>query len=671
MKKYSKVLVITMIVALVLSTVPAVSTYAAPKKAKVTYTLKKGTLTIKGKGDMPKSMTFKKNKQIKKVVIKKGVTSVSNYAFYECSNLKSVKMPNTVKKIGWHSFEGTKIKKITIPKTVKTIGNMAFYNCKKLNTVTMPGNFKLKIRQGDEELRTLMNTDSVKTINFNTNFDVDTAAYIEGSKWNVRKKDPNFKSIKGIIYSKDGKELVRVPEDVKELNVANGCETFCTQAIFYGKYIPDDAVYVCCDKLKKITLPETVKAVNNKKYKGEEDGECAICLETIDIKTKELDTDSIVTLYKTIKSKMYYGAEDAFKMDILGDGLDYILKKEGDFYILDSTILLHYAGDAEKVTVPEGIKEIGDCAFLPNSIMEEPKAKKIVLPKGIEKIGEDASANRLNLKEVTLPDGLKEIETRAFYYSGLTKVEVPESVEKFGKGVFEDNDIKEAILPDSMKVIPEGIFRECDELEKVNVPKNLTTVKAGAFESTKVDVKAFLANENLTSIEDRAFAYTEWDNLVIPKNIQFIGSVALAPTNYEIAKTVTFEGNVNGIAADAFSADEWAGSLSPIVLIFNTKDKQIFTDLYICGTTTYLKKKNAELEISWNKVKDVDGYDIRLCSDKNYKKVIKKVTADKDKTETIIKFNKKYKKVYVKMRPYKIVDDKKVYGRWDKDKVDL
>ena len=33
-------------------------------KTKVTYKLKKGTLTIKGKGNMPAKMTFKKNKKI-------------------------------------------------------------------------------------------------------------------------------------------------------------------------------------------------------------------------------------------------------------------------------------------------------------------------------------------------------------------------------------------------------------------------------------------------------------------------------------------------------------------------------------------------------------------------------------------------------------------------------
>lgn len=80
-------------------------------KTKVTYTLKKGTLTIKGKGAMPAKMKFRRNKKIKKVIIKKGVTSVSYEAFALCKNLNSVTIPSTVKTIGIRSFYGTKISK--------------------------------------------------------------------------------------------------------------------------------------------------------------------------------------------------------------------------------------------------------------------------------------------------------------------------------------------------------------------------------------------------------------------------------------------------------------------------------------------------------------------------------------------------------------------------------
>ena len=62
----------------------------------------------------------------RQVVIKNGVTSVSDKAFYKCKNLSKVTIGKSVKKIGIDSFNGTKIKKVTIPKKVKEIGQDAF-----------------------------------------------------------------------------------------------------------------------------------------------------------------------------------------------------------------------------------------------------------------------------------------------------------------------------------------------------------------------------------------------------------------------------------------------------------------------------------------------------------------------------------------------------------------
>ena len=65
--------------ALVLSLIaPAVPAAPVDAAGKVTYKVKGTTLTISGKGEMPKSMVFgkkSKTKNIKKVVIKKGVTT--------------------------------------------------------------------------------------------------------------------------------------------------------------------------------------------------------------------------------------------------------------------------------------------------------------------------------------------------------------------------------------------------------------------------------------------------------------------------------------------------------------------------------------------------------------------------------------------------------------------
>ena len=66
MKKIVKSLCIVLLLAFVFTASNHVNEVKAATKSEVTYKLKKGTLTISGKGDMPKKMTFERNGKIKK-----------------------------------------------------------------------------------------------------------------------------------------------------------------------------------------------------------------------------------------------------------------------------------------------------------------------------------------------------------------------------------------------------------------------------------------------------------------------------------------------------------------------------------------------------------------------------------------------------------------------------
>ena len=67
------------------------------------------------------------------------VTSIGNSAFYECSGLTSVTIPNSVTNIGDGAFGGCSgLTSITIPNSVTSIGESAFNGCSKLTSVTIP-----------------------------------------------------------------------------------------------------------------------------------------------------------------------------------------------------------------------------------------------------------------------------------------------------------------------------------------------------------------------------------------------------------------------------------------------------------------------------------------------------------------------------------------------------
>ncbi|MCD8382307.1 MAG: leucine-rich repeat protein, partial [Clostridiales bacterium] len=102
-----------------------------------------GTLTISGTGDMT---LFEENsapwyawrEQIVAVVLESGVKSVGNYAFYGCTALKTVSLPNSVTCLCYSAFYGcTGLTKVVIPDSVTDIGDSAFFGCTNLADVTI------------------------------------------------------------------------------------------------------------------------------------------------------------------------------------------------------------------------------------------------------------------------------------------------------------------------------------------------------------------------------------------------------------------------------------------------------------------------------------------------------------------------------------------------------
>ena len=103
-----------------------------------------GTLTVSIEGDMSNydegetPWDLQRN-DIKKIVIKEGVTRIGDLAFGGCRNLTSVEIPNTVKSIGVRAFvECINLPSIEIPNSVASIEEQAFSRCDALTSIEIP-----------------------------------------------------------------------------------------------------------------------------------------------------------------------------------------------------------------------------------------------------------------------------------------------------------------------------------------------------------------------------------------------------------------------------------------------------------------------------------------------------------------------------------------------------
>ena len=71
--------------------------------------------------------------------IKSGTKTIADYAFYNCTSLTSVTIPDSVTSIGEGAFDDcTSLTNVTIPDSVTSIGRFAFYGCRSLTSVTIP-----------------------------------------------------------------------------------------------------------------------------------------------------------------------------------------------------------------------------------------------------------------------------------------------------------------------------------------------------------------------------------------------------------------------------------------------------------------------------------------------------------------------------------------------------
>ena len=451
--------------------------------------------TISGSGAMAnytyssRSPWYAYYPQIKTIHIDNSVTTIGDFAFYNCSTLTSITIPDNATTIGSGAFYGCdSLSSVNIPNTIKTIENYAFYGCKKLTSITIPNNITA-IESG-----VFGNCISLTSIIIPNN-----VTHIGGYAF----------------YGCDSLSSVNIPNNVATI----------------GNY-----AFSGCKKLTSIIIPNNVTTIGSYAFSG--------CNNLTDV--------TIGRDMRRIESGAFYDCSSLTSLTIYTTSPPGLFDKNTFYnvsntfaiYVLCGLIPTYQSGwgwsDFNYVEMPISPLIQGTCGAQGNNLTWQ-----LPLCDGILTIsGSGDMANyswnppwyfsyRNRIKTIEIGDSVKSIGNYAFYNcSDLISVTIGNTVVSIGENAFRDCvNLTSINIPDSVIVIGDMAFYGCSSLTtSVIIPDGVTTIGNGVFWGCSSLTSIIIPNGNITSIGNGAFYNCNGltSSITIPDGVTFIGNSAFS-----------------------------------------------------------------------------------------------------------------------------------------------
>ena len=456
------------------------------------------------------------------VTVGNGVTSIDDYTFYNCSGLTSVTIPDSVASIGSGAFNSCSgLTSVTIPDSVTSIGNRAFYNCSGLTSATI-GNGVTSI--GSEAFRGCNSLESI------------TLPFVGASKTARDGYDEVF----GYIFGYE--------KTTSSPSVSDATYQYRNGSNCYYYYIPAS--------LKTVILSDSVTSIGNQAF----------------YRCYRLTSATIPDSVTSIGSHAFEGCGGLTSITI-GNGVTSI--GDSAFESCGGLTSIYYTGDVAGWC---GITGLGNVTSFSRTLYIGGKKVEgdLVIPNNVTSIGEYAFRGCSGLTSLTIPYSVTSIGERAFYNcSGLTSVTIPDSVTSIGSEAFSgtawynnqsDGLVYAGIVAYQYKgtmpnnttiVIKEGTisiadsaFGGCSGLTSITIPNSVTSIGSDAFFACS-GLTSVTIPDSVTSIGSAAFDYC--DKLIkTSKGIRYVDTWVIDVVNRTLT-TAEIKGDTKGIASYAFS----------------------------------------------------------------------------------------------------------------------
>ena len=468
----------------------------------------------------------------------KPVTSIGDYAFWNCRSLTKVTIPEGVTSIGESAFQSCiSLTEVNIPKSVETIGDKAFETCDSLTEVTIP------------EGVTSIGVCAFQFCNSLTEVTIPEGVTSIG--------DGAFESCSSLTE-------VTIPEGVT--SIGDGAFGYCSSLteVTIPKSVTSigGSAFQSCSSLTKATIPEGVTSIRGSVFEG-----CS-SLREVTIPKSVTSIESHAFYNCGALATVYYGGTqedwDALKKNIseyntplLNANIICAIQESNGFaYTVtgDEATITGYTGSAENIVIPSELGGKPVTAIADKAFEGYKNIVNIYIPKTIKAIGEDAFQNATsNLirficyegtenewANIAIQKGNEELNPREFddvawfrlyecnlsgdmvyqasddaatlvryfgsdskvdipaelggkpvteigewafaYYSSLTEVTIPEGVTSIRAFAFRScSSLTKAIIPEGVTSIGESAFQSCGSLTEVTIPKSVTSIESFAF----------------------------------------------------------------------------------------------------------------------------------------------------------------------------------------------